>query len=66
MSVVRRDAVAVLLVAVLSALVSMLPPANHLHGWSLDILTALRWRLFDVRPQPADVSASHGSSLAIC
>jgi adenylate cyclase len=54
MSVVRRDAVAVLLVAVLSAFVSMLPPANHLHGWSLDILTALRWRLFDVRQSAAD------------
>jgi len=54
MSVVRRDAVAVLLVAVLGALVSMLPPANHLHGWSLDILTALRWRLFDVRQSAAD------------
>src|SRR5262249_1346804 len=58
MSVVRRDAVAVLLVAVLSALVSMLPPANHLHGWSLDILTALRWRLFDVRPRAEDAAVA--------
>jgi class 3 adenylate cyclase/CHASE2 domain-containing sensor protein len=61
MSVVKRDLVAVLLVAVLSALATTLPPVNHLHGWSIDILTALRWRLFDVRrdvaPAPVAVIA---------
>ena len=40
MSVVKRDAIALLLVALLSGLVSTLPPVNHFHGWSIDILTA--------------------------
>jgi adenylate cyclase len=49
MSAVRRDAIAVLLVALLSSVVSSLPPVSHLHGWSIDILTALRRHGFGVR-----------------
>jgi adenylate cyclase len=46
MSVIKRDAVALLLVALLSGLISMLPPVSHGHGWSIDILTLLRWKVF--------------------
>ena len=49
MSAVRRNAIAVLLVALLSSVISALPPVSHLHGWSIDILTALRRHGFGVR-----------------
>lgn len=45
MSVSRRDAVAVLVIAVASGFLSVLPPLNLAHGWSIDALTALRWQL---------------------
>src|SRR6201996_2080615 len=41
----RRDAVAILVIAVACGLLSVLPPLNFAHGWSIDALTALRWKL---------------------
>ncbi len=41
----RRDAVAILVIAVACGLLSVLPPFNLAHGWSIDALTALRWQL---------------------
>ena len=41
----RRDAVAILVIAAISGLLSVLPPINLAHGWSIDALTALRWKL---------------------
>src|SRR5258708_12452827 len=52
-SVIRRDAVAIILVALASGLVSALPPFNLIHGWSIDALTALRWETFGTRRDPA-------------
>src|SRR5262249_34122912 len=46
MSVIRRDALAVVVIAVASGLLSVPPPLNLAHGWSIDALTALRWQLF--------------------
>jgi adenylate cyclase len=40
-----RDAVAILVIAVACGLLSVLPPISLAHGWSIDALTALRWRL---------------------
>src|SRR6476646_7584892 len=53
MSAIRRDAIAVLLVALLSGLASALPPASLMHGWSIDVLTGLRWKLFGARHDAA-------------
>src|SRR6195256_3152206 len=53
-SVIRRDAVAIILVALVCGLVPALPPVNLIHGWSIDALTALRWRLFGASLDPAD------------
>src|SRR5713101_671202 len=52
-SVIRRDAVAIILVALASGLVSALPPFSFIHGWSIDALTALRWEGFGARRDPA-------------
>ncbi len=41
----RRDAVAILVIAAACGLLSVLPPLNLTHGWSVDALTALRWQL---------------------
>jgi CHASE2 domain-containing sensor protein len=41
----RRDAVAILVVASACGLLSLLPPISLAHGWSIDALTALRWKL---------------------
>src|SRR5512142_3433374 len=49
----KRDAVAVLLIAVTCGVVSTLPPFNLIHGWSMDSLTALRWEAFGARRDPA-------------
>jgi adenylate cyclase len=49
----RRDAVAVMLAALLCGLVTALPPFNLIHGWSIDALTALRWQAFGARHDPA-------------
>src|SRR6266403_1014731 len=50
---IRRDAVAIILVAVVSGLVSAFPPFSFAHGWSIDALTALRWEFFGQRRDPA-------------
>lgn len=59
--VVRRDAVALLLVAALSGMATAYPPIRLIHGWSIDALTALRWRLSgrhsDAAPAPVAVIA---------
>lgn len=49
----KRDAVAVLLIAVTCGVVPTLPPFNLIHGWSIDALTALRWEAFGARRDPA-------------
>src|ERR1700759_836869 len=54
----RRDAVAILLIALICGLATALPPMRFVHGWSIDILTALRWELYGPRqltPQPPAV-----------
>jgi adenylate cyclase len=51
--VIRRDAVAIILVALTCGIVSVLPPFNLIHGWSIDALTALRWEVFGTRRDPA-------------
>jgi adenylate cyclase len=51
-SVIRRDAVAIILVALVCGLVPALPPLNLIHGWSIDALTALRWAAFGARRDP--------------
>lgn len=53
MSQARRDAAAILLVALIGGLASALPPVQVLHGWSIDVLTALRGRVFGQRPEAA-------------
>jgi len=50
---IRRDAIAIILVAVASGLVSAFPPFSFAHGWSIDALTALRWEFFGQRRDPA-------------
>jgi class 3 adenylate cyclase/CHASE2 domain-containing sensor protein len=51
--ITRRDAVAIILVALACGIVSTLPPFNLIHGWSIDALTALRWQVFGTRRDPA-------------
>ena len=49
----KRDAVAVILIAVTCGVASILPPFNLIHGWSIDALTALRWEAFGTRRDSA-------------
>jgi adenylate cyclase len=49
----RRDAVAIALVALLCGFASVVPPFSLIHGWSIDVLTALRWEAFGPRRDPA-------------
>ena len=51
--VTRRDAVALILVALACGIVSALPPLDFVHRWSIDALTALRWRAFGMLHDPA-------------
>src|SRR5882672_3339441 len=51
--VIRRDAVAIILVALIFGIVSALPSFKLIHGWSIDALTALRWEAFGTRRDPA-------------
>ena len=46
---IRRDAVAIGLVALLGGLALALPPLDIVHGWSIDFLTAARFELFGPR-----------------
>jgi adenylate cyclase len=48
-SVIGGKAIAIIVIAVASGLISALPPFSYLHGWSLDVLTALRWEAFGPR-----------------
>src|SRR5260221_1125162 len=50
--VIRRDAVAIILVALTCGIFSVLPPFHFIHGWSIDALTALRWEVFGTRRDP--------------
>ena len=52
-SVIRRDAIAIILVALACGIVFVLPPFNLIHGWSIDALTALRWEAFGAHRDPA-------------
>jgi adenylate cyclase len=49
----RRDIVAAILIALLAGAVFTSPPLQTLQGLSLDILTALRWKLIGDRRDPA-------------
>src|SRR5437879_4322856 len=42
--VTRRDAVAIILIALVCGIVSALPPLDFMHRRSIDALTALRWQ----------------------
>jgi adenylate cyclase len=52
-----RDAVAALAIALLAGTLVVLPPFDLLHGWSIDLLTAFRWRVFGNRYDPASSAA---------
>jgi adenylate cyclase len=52
-----RDAAAIAAIALLCAAVSVAPPLKVAHGWSIDILTALRWEIFGKRHDPASSPA---------
>jgi adenylate cyclase len=47
--ITKRDAAAIILIALVCGIVSGLPPFSLIHGWSIDVLTALRWEAFGVR-----------------
>ena len=49
----RRDAVVLIAVALIAGLASIFPPFNLVHGWSIDILTALRWQMLGPNRDPA-------------
>jgi adenylate cyclase len=51
--VTKRDAIVVILVAVVCGVVAIVPPFDLIHGWSIDVLTALRWEVFGPRRDPA-------------
>jgi adenylate cyclase len=52
-----RDALTAVVIAILAGTVAVLPPFDLLHGWSIDALTALRWRVFGNRYEPASSPA---------
>src|ERR1700753_1464645 len=39
--------------SVACGLIATLPPLDYFHGWSLDVLTALRWKAFGAARDPA-------------
>src|SRR5687767_6564195 len=49
----RRDAIAVLLIALVSSALLMSPAFDRVRGLSLDLLTAFRWNLVGNRHDPA-------------
>src|SRR5664279_1732697 len=55
-SAIKRDAVAIMLAALAWGIVSSLPPVSLVHGWTIDVLTALRWQVFGARHDPASAS----------
>jgi len=48
-----RDLAAIAAIALICAAISVSPPLKTIHGWSIDILTALRWEMFGLRHDPA-------------
>jgi adenylate cyclase len=56
-SAIRRDAIAILVAAVAGGLLALLPPVSFVHGWSIDVLTALRWEVFGPRRDPKALPA---------
>ncbi|MBX9647554.1 MAG: adenylate/guanylate cyclase domain-containing protein [Xanthobacteraceae bacterium] len=48
-----RDAAAIAAIALICAAISVSPPLKAIHGWSIDVLTALRWEMFGKRYDPA-------------
>src|SRR5713226_6747229 len=49
---IGRKAIAIIAIALASGLVSAVPPFSLVHGWSIDVLTALRWQAFGARHDP--------------
>jgi adenylate cyclase len=49
----RRDTIAIVLASLACGLLSAFPPVSFLHGWSIDVLTALRWEIFGAARDPA-------------
>jgi class 3 adenylate cyclase/CHASE2 domain-containing sensor protein len=58
----RRDALIAIVIALTSGLFATAPLLETTHGWSLDVLTALRWELFGSKRQPSE---SHAVIVAI-
>jgi class 3 adenylate cyclase/CHASE2 domain-containing sensor protein len=50
---IRRDVIAIILVALACGTAVVLPPFSFIHNWSIDALTALRWEVFGARHDPA-------------
>ena len=53
----RRDTLAVMVIALVLGLLFTSPAFDAVHGLSLDVLTALRWRMFGNRHDPASAPA---------
>jgi adenylate cyclase len=52
-NVIGRKSIAIVVIALASGFATTLPPFSLLHGWSIDILTALRWQAFGPRRDAA-------------
>ena len=52
-SAIRRDVIAIILVALTCGVIFVLPPFSVMHRWSIDALTVLRWQAFGARSDPA-------------
>ncbi|HEY7243703.1 MAG TPA: adenylate/guanylate cyclase domain-containing protein [Xanthobacteraceae bacterium] len=52
-----RDVIAAFAIALLAGVLAVLPPFDLLQGWSVDALTALRWRVYGNRYEPASSPA---------
>jgi adenylate cyclase len=52
-----RDAAAIAAIALICGAIFVAPPLKRVHGWSIDILTALRWEMFGKRHDPASSPA---------
>ena len=52
-SAIRRDVIAIILVALAFGVSVVAPPSGFFHSWSLDVLTGLRSQVFGMRHDPA-------------
>jgi adenylate cyclase len=52
-SAIRRDVIAIILVALACGFAVVLPSFSFIHNWSIDVLTVLRWEAFGARRDPA-------------